>query len=111
MQSSPGGHVNMRVAVNGMPIRAAMVMVAAGMLLTSACDAPNDRTSTPTIRTEVEPTATAQREGKMAAYPADLRVEYDWRAGTMPPPHHYEYTVSIGPGTQGKVVFWPDYPS
>ena len=29
----------------------------------------------------------------------------------MPPPFHYEYTVIIGPGTEGKVVYRPDYPS
>ena len=38
-------------------------------------------------------------------------VQYDWCAGSMPPPHHYEYTICIGPGLQGEVVFHPDYPS
>ena len=28
----------------------------------------------------------------------------------MPPPYHYEYTIRIGPGLQGEVVFHPDYP-
>jgi hypothetical protein len=28
----------------------------------------------------------------------------------MPPPYHYEYTIRIGPGLQGEIVFYPDYP-
>ena len=28
----------------------------------------------------------------------------------MPPPHHYEYTIYIGPGPEGRIVFIPDYP-
>ena len=28
----------------------------------------------------------------------------------MPPPYHYEYTIRIGPGLQGEVIFYPDYP-
>jgi hypothetical protein len=28
----------------------------------------------------------------------------------MPPPHHHEYTIYIGPGSKGRVVFAPDYP-
>jgi hypothetical protein len=28
----------------------------------------------------------------------------------MPPPHHYEYAICIGPGLQGEIVFHPDYP-
>jgi hypothetical protein len=28
----------------------------------------------------------------------------------MPPPYHYEYTIRIGPGPVGEVVFHPDYP-
>jgi hypothetical protein len=42
--------------------------------------------------------------------PRDFVLQYDWRAGSMPPPHHYEYTIRIGPGLQGEVVFCPDYP-
>jgi hypothetical protein len=29
----------------------------------------------------------------------------------MPPPFHYEYSIRIGPGTEGQVVYRPDYPS
>ena len=37
-------------------------------------------------------------------------LRYNWCAGSMPPPHHYEYTIRIGPGLQGEVTFRPDYP-
>ena len=28
----------------------------------------------------------------------------------MPPPYHYEYSIYLGPGPEGKIVFYPDYP-
>ncbi len=28
----------------------------------------------------------------------------------MPPPHHYEYVIEVGPGPVGKITFYPDYP-
>jgi hypothetical protein len=37
-------------------------------------------------------------------------IQYDWCAGSMPPPHHHEYTIRVGPGLQGEIVFYPDYP-
>jgi hypothetical protein len=40
----------------------------------------------------------------------DFTLQYDWCAGSMPPPHHYEYTIRIGPGLEGEIVFHPDYP-
>jgi hypothetical protein len=97
------------VNLNGTPIWAVLVTVAVGMLLISACDTAGDRISTPTPKIGVETTVTAQGEGKMKGYPADFSVKYDWRAGTMPPPHHYEYSVRIAAGAQGEVTFWPDY--
>lgn len=42
--------------------------------------------------------------------PADFKVAYEWRTGTMPPPYHYEYTVTVGPGAAGEVRFTPNYP-
>ena len=42
--------------------------------------------------------------------PDDFQVRYEWVAGSMPPPYHYEYTILIGPGPEGQVVFRPDYP-
>ena len=46
----------------------------------------------------------------MRPTPKDLTLQYDWGAGSMPPPYHYEYTIRIGPGLQGEIVFYPDYP-
>jgi hypothetical protein len=43
--------------------------------------------------------------------PADFSVRYEWRAGSMPPPYHYEYTIRVGPGTEGQIVYRPDYES
>ena len=40
----------------------------------------------------------------------DFTIQYYWCAGSMPPPHHYEYTIHIGPGLEGEIVFYPDYP-
>jgi hypothetical protein len=42
--------------------------------------------------------------------PADFALRYEWHAGTMPPPGHYEYTIQAGPDLRGEVVFVPDYP-
>jgi hypothetical protein len=47
-------------------------------------------------------------EGKTR--PGDLSIQYDWCEGSVPPPYHYEYSVRIGPGAEGKVIFCPDYP-
>jgi hypothetical protein len=41
--------------------------------------------------------------------PEDFQVRYDWVAGSMPPPHHYEYAILLGPGPEGRVIFRPDY--
>lgn len=43
--------------------------------------------------------------------PVDFSVKYEWRAGSMPPPYHFEYTININPAGQGKVLMIPDYPS
>jgi hypothetical protein len=41
--------------------------------------------------------------------PADFKVVYDWQEGSLPPPYHYEYTITIEPGGQGQIVMVPDY--
>lgn len=43
--------------------------------------------------------------------PADLSVHYHWQEGSLPPPFHYEYNITLKPQGQGKVVLTPDYPS
>ncbi len=46
-----------------------------------------------------------------ASRPADFAVVYTWQAGSMPPPYHHEYSIHIGPQTECRIVFLPDYPS
>lgn len=41
--------------------------------------------------------------------PPDFHLEYEWSEGSLPPPEHYEYTIQVGPGTAGEIVFVPDY--
>ncbi|MGH9425940.1 MAG: hypothetical protein ACRD2L_06525 [Terriglobia bacterium] len=42
--------------------------------------------------------------------PDDFSVAYEWRAGSLPPPSHYEYTITIKPTGQSEIVLTPDYP-
>lgn len=42
--------------------------------------------------------------------PQDFTVTYDWRDASVPPPYHHEFSILIGPGANGKIDFWPDYP-
>ncbi len=42
--------------------------------------------------------------------PPDFALRYEWRAGSMPPPFHYEYAIRVGPGAQCEILFYPDYP-
>jgi hypothetical protein len=39
----------------------------------------------------------------------DFSVRYEWKEGSIPPPYYYEYTIRIGPGSGGEIVFQPDY--
>ncbi len=48
-------------------------------------------------------------EDPQRSVPADLALRYEWQQGSLPPPYHYEYTIRIGPGAQGEIVFLPDY--
>jgi hypothetical protein len=41
--------------------------------------------------------------------PDDFQAAYHWAAGSMPPPYHYEYSIFVGPGPQGRIVYRPDY--
>ena len=43
------------------------------------------------------------------ARPADFKVVYDWQEGSLPPPYHYEYTITLEPDGQGQIVMVPDY--
>lgn len=80
--------------------RAVLLLVIANIF--TACDV--QRPSSPT------PGAATMTPAKSSA-PADLALTYEYRAGSMPPPYHDEYTVTIGPGPTGNLVYRPDYPS
>lgn len=44
------------------------------------------------------------------AVPSDFSLKYEWCEGSVPPPYHYEYTIRVGPGLRGQIVFLPGYP-
>ena len=46
-----------------------------------------------------------------ALLPEDFALTCDWAAGAMPPPYHYEYSITVGPDGRGEITFWPDYPA
>lgn len=41
--------------------------------------------------------------------PDDFALNYRWRAGSMPPPHHYSVRVEIQADGSGTVEMTPDY--
>jgi hypothetical protein len=43
--------------------------------------------------------------------PQDFKVIYEWQEGSLPPPYHYEYTITIKPSGEGEIVMLPDYDS
>jgi hypothetical protein len=43
--------------------------------------------------------------------PPDFNLVYEWQEGSLPPPYHYEYTITIEPDGQGQIVMIPDYAS
>jgi hypothetical protein len=45
-----------------------------------------------------------------ATRPADFRVQYEWREGSLPPPYHFELTIIIEPDGAGTIRMVPDYP-
>jgi hypothetical protein len=42
--------------------------------------------------------------------PADFSLRYDWREGSLPPPYHYEYTITLAADGSGLIAMTPDYP-
>ena len=59
---------------------------------TMACASLNGRTSVPSSR------------------PDDFSVTYNWYEGSLPPPYHYEYMITIESDGAGLVTYTPDYP-
>jgi hypothetical protein len=47
--------------------------------------------------------------GKPVTIPKDFELIYEWHAGTMPPPHHYEYTIRVVADGRGAVNYFPSY--
>jgi len=44
-----------------------------------------------------------------ARRPPDFRVVYEWQEGSLPPPYHYEYVVTVTADGRGQIDFFPDY--
>lgn len=44
-----------------------------------------------------------------AALPHDFALTYTWQEGSLPPPGHYEYTITLDHEGHGEVVLVPDY--
>lgn len=62
---------------------------------------------------QVTTTAEVTTTGEVPPYrqvPEDFVLVYHWAEGSLPPPFHYEYTVTIGPTGEGTVEMVPDYP-
>lgn len=41
--------------------------------------------------------------------PDDFALRYSWRAGSMPPPHHYRVSAEIQPNGSGTATMTPGY--
>ena len=39
----------------------------------------------------------------------DFSLYFEWNTGSLPPQYTYTYTITLGPGTQGKLVYQPGY--
>lgn len=50
-----------------------------------------------------------EENDKTSSRPDDFRVEYHWSAGSLPPPHHYAYTVTIEPSGRAELVMRQGY--
>ncbi|HMQ31645.1 MAG TPA: hypothetical protein PKD53_13025 [Chloroflexaceae bacterium] len=42
--------------------------------------------------------------------PDDLQLTYRWREGSLPPPYHYSYSITLAADGAGEVTMVPDYP-
>ncbi len=43
------------------------------------------------------------------ASPIDFSIEYRWTEGSVPPPYHYSYTITIDADGAAQIAFTPDY--
>jgi hypothetical protein len=44
-----------------------------------------------------------------AKYHLDFNIKYHWVEGSLSPPYHYEYSLSIVSDGSGTIIFRPDY--
>ena len=44
-----------------------------------------------------------------AARPDDFSLTLEWDTGALPPPYHYSYIITIGPGSEGQFSYQPGY--
>jgi hypothetical protein len=58
----------------------------------------------------IEARLTSDAAEDAMARPDDFCVLYEWHAGSMPPPYHYEYVIRVEADLRGELVFSPDYP-
>ena len=42
--------------------------------------------------------------------PVDFNLHYDWQEGSLAPPFHYEYSITLESDGRGELVMIPDYP-
>jgi hypothetical protein len=43
--------------------------------------------------------------------PSDFKVVYEWREGSLPPPHYYQFEIVLLSSGEGRMTMVPDYPS
>jgi hypothetical protein len=54
--------------------------------------------------------AACAADGAAGPPPGDFSLRYDWREGSLPPPYHYEYTITLAADGSGAITMTPDYP-
>jgi len=48
--------------------------------------------------------------GAASGPPADFSLRYAWREGSLPPPYHYAYCITLAADGSGAMQLVPDYP-
>jgi hypothetical protein len=47
--------------------------------------------------------------GKPLTLPPDFELDYEWHAATVPPPHHFEYTIRVIADGRGVINYFLNY--
>jgi len=53
--------------------------------------------------------AGSPQAGKPVTLPADFELIYEWHAATVPPPHHFEYTIRVIADGRGVINYFLNY--